>query len=389
MSRKISIFLGALLICAVVAADEVQLRSDHPQTYTVQKGDTLWDIAGRFLTKPWQWPDIWHVNPQIQNPNLIYPGDVIALEYIDGKPGLKVTDRNITLSPSIQETAHVDAIHAIPLNAIQPFLSRPRVVTENQIEGSAYIVGSLDDHLTFGAGARVYVRNLGQPSTNKYSIFRKGGVYRDPETHAILGYEADHVGDAIIEKLGDPATVQITRSNKEVVNGDRLLPQEFDELPEFVPHAPPTEIAGKIISSMGGISQISQHQVVVLNRGAKDGLQPGHVLAIFQQGKIAKDVIGSDIADRNADAGYERAARVGPSGTGRLIQSVINDVRGLDRSFRDFVGTPRKGSSAVLVRMPEERAGELIVFRAFDNISYGLVVNIQRPVYVLDSVRNP
>ena len=389
MSRKISIFLGALLICAVAAADEVQLRGDHPQTYTVQKGDTLWDIAGRFLTKPWQWPDIWHANPQIQNPNLIYPGDVIALEYTNGKPGLRVADRNITLSPSIRETAHTDAIHPIPLGAIQPFLSRPRVVTEDEIEQSAYIIGSLDDHLTLGAGGRIYVRNLGQPTTNKYSIFRKGGVYRDPESREILGYEADHLGDAIVEKLGDPAIVEIMHSNREILKGDRLLPQQLDEVPEFIPHAPGADVVGKIISSMGGISQISQHQVVVLNRGAKDGLEPGHVLAIFQQGKIAKDVIGSDIADRERDAARARAAVEGPSNAGRLVQSVVNDVRAVDRTLRDFVGTPIKGSSAVLVRMPEERAGELMIFRTFDRISYGLVMNIQRPVYVMDSVRNP
>ena len=214
------------------------------------------------------------------------------------------------------------------------------MVTEDDIERSAYIVGSLDDHLTFGAGARVYVRNLGQPASNKFSIFRKGGIYRDPDTHQILGYEADHLGDAIVEKLGDPATIQIIRSTKEVLAGDRLLPQQLDEVPEFVPHAPGADVAGKIISSMGGISQIGQHQVVVLNRGGKDGLEPGHVLAIFQQGKIVKDVIGSDIADRERQDARLRAAQEGPSGSGRLLQSVINDVRGVDRTLRAFVGTP-------------------------------------------------
>lgn len=390
MSGKIVIFLVALLICAVAGADEVQLRSDHPQTYTVQKGDTLWDISGRFLTHPWQWPEIWHDNPQIADPHWIYPGDVLTLEYVDGKPRLRrVVDRNVKLSPSIRESSHAEAIHAIPLDAIQQFLTRPRVVSEADLDSAAYIVGSQDEHLAFGSGFRVYVRNLGEPDTAKFSVFRKGGEYRDPDTKALLGYEAEHVADALVEKFGDPATVQIVSSSKEVVKGDRLLAQTEDEYPEFIPHAPAGPIDAKIISAMGGISQVAQHQVVVLNRGTKDGLEPGHVLAIFQRGKLVKDPIGSDVAYQKQEAERERLERESPTGPGRMWESIINDVRGVDRMARDFVGTPIKGSKPVSVSLPEERAGELMVFRAFDNVSYGLVMNIQRPVYVLDSVRNP
>lgn len=389
MSRKIAIFLVALLICAVAGADEVQLRGDHPQTYTVQKGDTLWDISGRFLTHPWQWPEIWHVNPQINNPHWIYPGDVLSLDYVDGKPRLRVVDRNVKLSPSIRESSHADAIHAIPLNAIQQFLTRPRVVSEADLDNAAYIVGSQDEHLAFGSGFRVYVRNLGAPSTAKFSVFRKGGVYRDPDTNAVLGYEAEHVADALVEKFGDPATVQIVRSNKEVMKGDRLLAQTQDEIPEFVPHGPSGAIDGKIISAMGGIGQISQHQIVVLNRGSADGLEPGHVLAIFQKGKIVKDPIGSDVAYQQEAAEHQRREVESPTGPGRMWESLINDVRDVDRSLRDFVGTPIRGSNPVTVQLPEERAGELMIFRSFDKVSYGLVMNIQRPVYVLDGVRNP
>ena len=389
MSRKIFIFLVALLICAVAGADEVQLRSDHPQTYTVQKGDTLWDISGRFLTHPWQWPEIWHTNPQIADPHWIYPGDVLTLEYVDGKPQLRVVDHNVRLSPSIRESSHVEAIHAIPLDAIHQFLTRPRVVSESDLDNAAYIVGSQDNHLAFGSGFRVYVRNLGEPSTAKFSVFRKGGVYRDPDTNAVLGYEAEHVADALVEKFGDPATVQVVRSSKEVIKGDRLLAQTEEEYPDFIPHAPGTAIDAKIISAMGGISQIAQHQVVVLNRGSNDGLEPGHVLAIFQRGEVVKDPIGSDVAYQQREAERLRLEHESPTGPGRLWASVVNDLRGVDRTLRDFVGTPIKGSNPVSVRLPEERAGELMVFRSFENVSYGLVMNIQRPVYVLDSVRNP
>jgi uncharacterized protein (DUF2384 family) len=389
MSGKIVIFLVALLVCAVAGADEVQLRSDHPQTYTVQKGDTLWDISGRFLTHPWQWPEIWHDNPQIADPHWIYPGDVLSLEYVNGKPRLRVVDRNVKLSPSIRESAHAEVIHAIPLDAIHQFLSRPRVVSEADLDNAAYIVGSQDEHLAFGQGFRVYVRNLGEPATAKFSVFRKGGEYRDPDTQALLGYEAEHLGDALVEKFGDPATVQVVSSSKEVMKGDRLLPQTEDEYVEFIPHAPAAPVDAKIISAMGGISQIAQHQVVVLNRGARDGLEAGHVLAIFQRGKVVKDPIGSDVAYQRQEEERARLERESPTRAGRLWESLINDVRGVDRAARDFVGTPVKGSKPVAVRLPEERAGELMVFRTFDNVSYGLVMNIQRPVYVLDAVRNP
>lgn len=389
MSGKFSVFLAALLVCAVAAADEVQLRADRPATYTVVKGDTLWDISGRFLTHPWQWPSIWHANPQIADPHWIYPGDVLTLVYVDGKPQLKVVDRNIKLSPSIRSVAHAEHVHAIPLDAVSPFLSRPRVVSEAELDAAAYVVGSQDEHLAYGAGFRVYVRNLGAPNTAKFSIYRRGGLYRDPDTNTILGYEAEHVADALVEKFGDPATVQIVNSSKEVMNGDRLLPQTEDTMQEFYPHAPAAPVDAKIISAMGGIAQISQHQVVVLNRGLKDGLEPGHVLAIFQRGKVVRDAVGGDVAYQNAEAERHRLEREAPTGPKRLWASVVNDLREIDRDARDFVGTPVKGSNAVTLQLPEERAGELMVFRAFDGVSYGLVMRLERPVYVLDSVRNP
>jgi hypothetical protein len=407
MSRKIFIFLGLFGFCTAVAADDVQLREDHPEKYTVQKGDTLWDIAGRFLTQPWQWPDIWESNPQIENPHLIYPGDVIALTFKDGKPILGVAsaddgatlddmagtvgagNRNVKLSPSIRESAHDEAIRTIPLDAVQQFLTRPRVVSEAEIGRSAYIVGSRDEGLAFGSGHRVYVRGLGEANTNKFSIFRRGPAYRDPETGAILGFEALHVGDGLVEKFGDPATVLIVNSNKEVLKGDRLMPQMRDEIPEFIPHAPSADIDGKIISVIDGVSQIGQHQVVVLNRGGADGLEPGHVLAIYQDGFIIADPIATDIADREMREEYLRRERENPSAASRFFESVANDIRDIDRSLRDFVGTPIGGGRPVNVKLPEERAGELMVFRTFDSVSYGLVMNFQRPIHIHDNVRNP
>ena len=403
MSRKIFIFLGLIGFTTGLVADDVQLRADHPETYTVQKGDTLWDIAGRFLTQPWQWPEIWDSNPQIENPHLIYPGNVVALEFKDGKPSLSIAQvdaseatpgtpvasvdvsrRNVKLSPAICESAHVDAIQPIPLDAIQQFLTRPRVVTDRELGQSGYVVGSLDEGLAFGRGHRIYVRGLNQPSTNKYSIFRKGPVYLDPDTGEVLGYEAEHVGDGLIERLGDPATVHIVTSNKEILKGDRLLPEMRDEIPEFVPHAPPADIDGKIISVIDGVSQIGQHQVVVLNRGGSDGLEPGHVLAIYQEGKVITDTIASDIADRQRQDDSQRAQE-----DGSFFSSVADDLRTVDRTLRDFLGTPVTSTANVQVELPEERAGELMVSRTFDSVSYALVMNFQRPIHILDNVRNP
>ncbi len=408
MSGKILICLGLFAFMAGAAADEVQLRADHPDTYTVQKGDTLWEIAGRFLAQPWQWPEIWESNPQIENPHLIYPGDVVTLQFKDGKPTLSIASgeapgeptsdtsapapvasvdrsrRDVKLSPTIRETQHVDIVRQIPLDAIQQFLSRPRVVTDDQIGRSGYIIGSLEEGLAFGRGHRVYVRGLGQPVTNKFSIFRKGPEYRDPDTGAVLGYEAEHVGDGVVERFGDPATIHIVTSNKEVLKGDRLMPEMSDEIPEFIPHAPNAEIAGKVISVIDGVSQIGQHQVVVLNRGVADGLEPGHVLAIYQDGKVITDSTAGDIADRE-----KQQALAGTEEGRSFLDSVVTDLRTVDRTMRDFLGTPITSTANITVRLPEERAGELMVFRTFDMVSYGLVMNFQRPIHILDNVRNP
>ncbi|MGE0482896.1 MAG: LysM peptidoglycan-binding domain-containing protein [Gammaproteobacteria bacterium] len=390
MAGKIAVFLGIMLFGSLAAADEVALRAGHPQSYTVQKGDTLWDIAGRFLSRPWQWPDIWEVNPQIANPNLIYPGDVIGLTYKDGRPVLGlVADRNVKLSPTIRESRHDDRIQPIPLDAVGPFLSRPRVVAGGELADSAYIVGSQDEHLTYGSGHRIYVRGLGEAATNKFSIFREGHPYVDPDTGEILGYEAEHVGDARVERFGDPATLTITRAYKEILKGDRLVAEEEIEVPEFVPHAPAAAVDGKILSIVDGLRQVSQYQVVVLNRGANDGLEAGHVLAVYQKGDVVKDVVGSDIADREQRAANLRAAQENPSAVGRMFQTMVNDVQAADRTLRDFVGTPREGSSSVTVQLPDERAGEVMVFRTFDRVSYALVMRMNRAIYVQDGVRNP
>ncbi len=376
-------FLGA------ASAAEVVLNPAHPQSYTVVRGDTLWDIAGRFLSHPWQWPDIWQVNPQIKNPHLIYPGDVVTLTYVDGKPILSLTrSRLVKLTPSVREQAHDNAIPPIPLDAIHQFLSRPKVVTQAEIEASAYVVGSQDEHLAVGAGGRIYIRGLSDDAGDKFSVYRPGGAYKDPDTGAVLGYEALHVADVQLHKLGDPATGVLTWSNREVLKGDRLMPQELDESPDFIPRAPGGEVDGRIISVVDGVSQIGQHHVVVINRGAADGLEPGHVLGIFQAGQEIEDPIGTKMAHRQRLDDLKRQELENPSAVGRFFDGVANDLRDAKLAVDEALGE-RVGGAPVKVALPEERAGEVLVFRTFDSVSYGLVMNTQRPVYVLDKVRNP
>ena len=394
MHRKFLISMCLAGFLATASADEVVLNPAHPQNYTVVRGDTLWDIAGRFLTHPWQWPDIWQVNPQISNPHLIYPGDLISLTYQDGKPILSLTrggalgGRNVKLSPTVRESAHDDAIPPIPLDAIHQFLSRPKVVTEADIEAAAYVVGSQDEHLAVGSGGRVYVRGLPENPVGKYSVFRPGGAYKDPDTGAILGYEALHVADMQLHKLGDPATGLLTWTNREVLKGDRLMPQELDEYPDFVPRAPGSDVHGRIISVIDGVSQIGQHHVVVINKGAVDGLEPGHVLAIFQAGQEITDPIGTEMAHRKRLEDLKRQELENPSSVGRFFDGVANDVRDAKLVVDKALGE-RVGGTPVKIQLPEERAGELLIFRTFDAVSYGLVMNTQRPIHVLDKVGNP
>jgi hypothetical protein len=263
------------------------------------------------------------------------------------------------------------------------------VAEAGELERAPYIVGSPDERIASGAGQRVYVRALDADPVRTYSLYRPGPAYRDPVTGAILGYEAEHVGEGVLEALGDPATLRVTRSHKEILKGDRLLPREESEFADFVPHAPAGTVDGEIIRVLDGVSNISNYKVVVLNRGTQDGMEPGHVLAIFRRGPVIKDQTGTDVADRTRREERERVAREDPSAMTRMLQTAINDVQRADRALRDIVGTPMGEGAPVKVALPDERAGELMIFRAFERVSFGLVMNLQQAVHVADRVGNP
>jgi hypothetical protein len=334
-------FLGLVLTAAAFAAEPVAVNPAHPDSYTVVKGDTLWDIAGRFLRDPWRWPDVWHVNPQIENPHLIYPGDIIDMTYVDGKPQLRLRrGSEVKLSPKVRTTELEGAIPTIPLDAIFPFLTRPYVVDEAELEAAPYVVDFADEHLVAGAGQKVYVRSVETTDNTNFDVVRPGDAYRDADTNEILGYEALYVGGAQLTRTGDPATLLLTSTEQEVLTGDRLLVTVKDQpMDAFYPKAPDSEINGSIISVLNGVSQIGQYNVVVLDRGTSDGLQVGDVLAIDHKGETVRDDVSPNRWDK--------------------------------------------------VKLPDEKAGHLLVFRTFDRVSFGLVMDATRAIHVLDRVRNP
>ncbi|MCK5886292.1 MAG: LysM peptidoglycan-binding domain-containing protein [Alcanivorax sp.] len=326
------------MLAGTAMAQDVSVRADHPDEYVVVKGDTLWDISGMFLEKPWQWPAIWHANPQIENPHLIYPGDRLALVYIDGKPRITkvATSDVVKLSPQVRSEAIDTPIPAIPLDAIASFLTETRIVSPEEINGAPYVLEGEDGRIITGAGDRIYAR--GEKPADRVGIFRRSKEFVDPDTGEFLGLEARSIARGNVNaENGDVLTVGITKSSEEVRIGDRLLVNEDRRLTtSFVPSSPDSEIEGKMISVDGGVSQIGQYDVVAINRGEREGLAPGNVLAVLKAGNMVRDPV-----------------------TGETIE------------------------------LPSERAGLLMVFQAYEKMSYGLVLQATRPLSVGDKVTNP
>lgn len=337
--------LLALLLVAVggIAQAEVQLKADHPEQYTVVKGDTLWGISGRFLREPWKWPELWHANPQVENPHLIYPGDSLSLVYVDGQPRLMLnrgTSRGtIKLSPIVRTTPMAEAIPTIPLEAINSFLLSNRIIDSvDQFKGAPYIVAGNAERVISGSGDRVYGRGVFEDNIPVYGIFRQGKTYVDPDTQEFLGINADDVGSAeILDMEEDIATMMLTRVTQEARIGDRLFPSEERAITStFMPSEPEEDINGVILDIPRGVTQIGQFDVVTLNKGARDGLKDGNVLAVYKTGETVRDRV-----------------------TGENV------------------------------KIPDERAGLLMVFRTYEKLSYGLVLQATRSLAVQDKIRNP
>jgi hypothetical protein len=357
MIHRLFVSVLALLTSFSVFAADVELNPDHPQNYTVVKGDTLWDISGKFLKYPWHWPDIWQVNPQIENPHLIYPGDELVLAYCDGKPCIQLNrgKRTVKLSPQMREIIVDEAIPTIPYEVIKPFLTRPHVVGDEVLESAPYVVATQDERLITGAGDVVYAKGVDEEMGRYFSIFRGGKAYVDPDSKEILGYEAIYSGEATVDSFGEPARVTLQSTNREVMAGDRLL--NIDEeayAATFTPRRLEQELEGKIISVFDGVSQVGQYQIVVLNRGDNSGLQPGHVLTVYKAGETVKDQVLSQ----------------------KYKESYFN-LRSDGYEHRNAT-----------VDLPDEKAGVAMVFKTFEKVSYAIVMKAFRAIHVFDKVKS-
>jgi len=336
---------------AFVSAED--LNEDAPKSYTVKRGDTLWDISGRFLKGAWKWPQIWDYNPQIQNPHLIYPGDKLFLTYVNGQPtlslirngqsvtgglgGVRSSGNATRLSPQIRVESLSEAVPTIPGDAIEQFLVNPNVVTRSQLRNAPYVVGNEEGRLISSLGQEIFVRGDVDHSQPKFGIFRKTETLRDPRTGKLLGYEVIHVAEAKLLNVGDPSTMVITSNSRETMAGDVLLPSANDgRVHTYTPRMPPLEGAGRIVSLVDAITQSSRDQIVVVNVGSEIGIEVGDVLAI--------ESAGETIIDRYGKRAYDR------------------------------------------VTAPNKRTGVLMIFQTFDDVSYGLVMESSRPVKKNDVV---
>ncbi|MEW5065759.1 MAG: LysM domain-containing protein [Cycloclasticus sp.] len=338
MKKLIVLLLGMVFSWSVLAAD-IKLNPSHPDRYVVVKGDTLWDISARFLQTPWRWPDIWQANDQIGNPHLIYPGDIIELSFIDGVPRLTLKRGNGKLSPSIRRSSLGDAIPAIPIDAINAFLNNPRVMTQEEYDSAPYVVAFDDGHILGSPGYKAYVRSFQNGIADGYVVVRQGEEYLDGETGESLGFESVYIAESAVKLKGDPATVMLSKSTREVRKGDRLLPAIIGPIVQnYFPRAPDSDIKGRIVGVVDGVSQVAQYDVVVIDRGEQDGVEVGHVLQVDRAGETVRDVI--------AGGGEE-------------------------------------------VTLPDEKAGALMVFRVFDRVSYGLVMQSSRVIHRHDVVHTP
>lgn len=346
-----------LMFCCIsfsAQADEVVLKNNHPDRHVVVKGDTLWGISAKFLKDPWQWPKVWKLNrTQIKNPHLIYPGDVVVLDMSSGTPQLSLLNETVTLQPgAVVEPLGKTAISTIPLSAIAPFLSQPLIIEKNQLATSPRIIAGQENRVVLSSGTRVYINKIEEGNGLNWYIYRPGDSLVDPDTKEVLGVEASYLGEARITKYGEPASADITKAKEEIFTKDRLVPTGDSVTTNFVPHAPDTAISGRIINIYGGVAEAGPESIVSISRGAADGVEVGHVLAINRYGRVIKD----------PEFQKDKASKT---------------------------STSKLALEPGMIKLPDERIGLLMVFRVFDRVSYALVMQATMPINKLDSVNTP
>ena len=366
-----------MCISTTALADEIELQKNHPERHVVVKGDTLWGISGKFLKNPWQWPKVWNMNrTEIKNPHRIYPGDVVVLDTSSGSPRFKLLHETVVLSPTaIEEPLEKEAIFTIPPNVINPFLTQPLLIEKGQLESSPRIVAAQDNRVILSPGTRIYVNNLNTQNTY-WNIYRPGAELIDPETKKSLGTEAIYLGDTRITKFGTPASADIVKAHEEIFAKDRLVVANEGVKANFVPHAPDKEINGRIIKIYGGVEEAGPQSVLAINRGKLDGLEEGHVLAINRHGRVVKDPEAPKSKTENdklKELNFD--VQTGPDG-----KKIVNFEK--DKAIK---GALKHGE----LKLPDERVGLLMIFRTFDHVAYGLVMQSSDAVYTLDGVSTP
>lgn len=323
---------------AMAKTDSVELREGHPKHHVVEKGDTLWDISGRFLEKPWHWPRVWDVNPQIENPHLIYPGDIIYLVWVNGEPRLSMKPGDGRLQPRARVTPLERAIPAIPLKDLYSFLSENVVLDDELLRETPYVLGGKNDRIIAGAGDRIYARGELEETKGTMVLYRPAKEFTDPDSGELLGYELFKVAEAKVAAVKeDVVSLDLKSSHVEVRVLDRVLPSPEGRIQSiFYPDAAPEESEGYILSVNRGVDKIGRFDTVAINQGERDGVKNGHVYEIFRRGEAIKDPI-----------------------------------------------------SGKTVELPSEKAGTLMVFRAYERVSYAVVMSATNVLSVGDKVRSP
>lgn len=322
----------------------LELAPNAPERHVVVPGDTLWDISGKFLKSPWRWPELWRMNKtEVKNPHLIYPGQVLVLEYdADGQPRLRVEGSgdlpNVKLEPKIYVEPQKKAIASIPYDLIRPYLAQPLVLNSQEIESLPHIVSAENDRVTLGAGDKIFVSGIRGGDQQVWHIYRPGDRLREIGSREVLGYEAVHTGSARLLTAGEPSMLQITRSPIEVFRGDRLVPEPEPQIISYMPRVPEQLIRGQVLTIYGAAGYAGRHSIISFSRGARDGVEVGHVFSLLRASRRVDDRIN----------GYK--------------QTFIT---------------------------PEQPTGQAFVFQVFDRVSYALVMSADDPVVPGDVVITP
>jgi hypothetical protein len=355
--------LPLLLASAISQAQDLQLQENPPDRYTVQKGDTLWDIAAKFLKQPWRWPELWRMNrDQIKNPHWIYPGDVLVLSRVDGEWRLSV-DRvsgagsAVRMAPTTRvESLAAQAIPSIPAQDLEPYLTRPLITGPEGLPAAGKIVAGRDNRVVRGRGDKVYAVNIDPRAGTQWFLYRPGRVLRSYDSKELLGYEMRFLGTVEVDRFAEVSTVTIINAREEILIGDLLVPAPREELVNYVPHAPDRAVEGRIIDLAGDAHEAGRGAIVTVDRGAGDGLEVGHVLAVYHPQPVMVDPQPYETRDIFSK---------GPEPTKTLL------------------------SPTQYLNIPPERNGLLFIFRVFDRVAYAVVLNTTDPVFPGDVVRKP